>query len=457
MSDESDDPIARARKLAEAATPDRLDEIAAHDCGVSHVALAALQALGDVLRALDEARCPSITRADARELLEMSDTTTSEACYERVRAALREYAGGDFECHQPNPLDVAKRQAAIECAAKHEFRERAETSERSDLINRESARLLGRLVNERTTERDALRVELAESKRLRDEALTTFRAREDAIEKAEKRALTAEMERASLLAENARLREERDEARKASLHPDTGAPLLAHYLSAMTTLDSLLAENARLQAEIAQHLAFRAEVNDALPRPFGMTVHGAIKALREERDARPAITREDAGAAWGAYTLRQEESNAAFHRVGDALRAHASQPKAKTKNELNAWLRDAQPEPTTILVCSEQPKGDVHAGRELLAWGETLSDETKATLLEQVDPLHPDGKCQCAGEGLCEWCVRVGICDSDITRRAATDREIVRVVRLVFGHVSDEKLLAELRDVMDVKEGEGTR
>lgn len=51
---------------------------------------------------------------------------------------------------------------------------------------------------------------LDEAKRLRDEAIRTFRAREDAIEKAEKRALTAEMERDSLLAENARLREERD-------------------------------------------------------------------------------------------------------------------------------------------------------------------------------------------------------------------------------------------------------
>lgn len=55
---------------------------------------------------------PAITRADAREILEMSETTTSEACYERVRAALRAYAGGDFECHETNPLDVAKAKLA---------------------------------------------------------------------------------------------------------------------------------------------------------------------------------------------------------------------------------------------------------------------------------------------------------------------------------------------------------
>ncbi len=52
-------------------------------------------------------RGPAITRADARELLQMSDLSTSDACYERVRAALREYAGSDFECHRLNPLDAA--------------------------------------------------------------------------------------------------------------------------------------------------------------------------------------------------------------------------------------------------------------------------------------------------------------------------------------------------------------
>lgn len=43
-----------------------------------------------------------------------------------------------------------------------------------------------------------------------------------------------------------------------------------------------------------------------------------------ERDARPAITAEDAGTAWAAYTLRQEAADDAFHRVGDALRTHAA-------------------------------------------------------------------------------------------------------------------------------------
>jgi hypothetical protein len=69
----------------------------------------------DALRAeLDEARReagPAITRADAGELLEMSDLSTSDACYQRVRAALRAYAGGGFECCHPNPLDAATARA----------------------------------------------------------------------------------------------------------------------------------------------------------------------------------------------------------------------------------------------------------------------------------------------------------------------------------------------------------
>lgn len=88
--------------------------------------------------------------------------------------------------------------------------------------------------------------------------------------------------------------------------------------------DSLLAENARLQGEIAQHIAFRAEVNDALPRPFGVTVIGAIKALRAEVDAKPAITREDAALVKDYGDMYADKVKAWMPRaVHAALRAHA--------------------------------------------------------------------------------------------------------------------------------------
>nr|MCH9837010.1 hypothetical protein [bacterium] len=48
-----------------------------------------------------------ISRADARELIEESETSTSEECYARARSALRAYAGSGFECHVQNPLDAA--------------------------------------------------------------------------------------------------------------------------------------------------------------------------------------------------------------------------------------------------------------------------------------------------------------------------------------------------------------
>lgn len=48
--------IARGRELVANATSDRLDEIAAHGCGVADVAIASLSALEAALGALDDAR-----------------------------------------------------------------------------------------------------------------------------------------------------------------------------------------------------------------------------------------------------------------------------------------------------------------------------------------------------------------------------------------------------------------
>lgn len=47
-------------------------------------------------------------------------------------------------------------------------------------------------------------------------------------------------------------------------------------------LASLADECERLQAENARHVDFRASINEALPRPFGVTVLGAIAELRAE-------------------------------------------------------------------------------------------------------------------------------------------------------------------------------
>lgn len=89
----------------------------------------------------------------------------------------------------------------------------------------------------------------------------------------------------------------------------------------------------RLQAEIAQHLAFRAEVNDALPRPFGVTVIGAIKALRAEVEARPAITEDDIDAIregiYGDDRMSRKTLEAALAALSRV--AHASQPKGDGK------------------------------------------------------------------------------------------------------------------------------
>lgn len=87
---------------------------------------------------------------------------------------------------------------------------------------------------------------------------------------------------------------------------------------------------ARLvEGEIAQHIAFRAEVNDALPRPFGVTVIGAIKALRDELDARPAITEDDIDAIregiYGDDRMSRKTLEAALAALSRV--AHASQPK----------------------------------------------------------------------------------------------------------------------------------
>lgn len=113
----------------------------------------------------------------------------------------------------------------------------------------------------------------------------------------------------------------------------------------------------RLQAEIAQHLAFRAEVNDALPRPFGVTVIGAIKALRAEVESRPAITRENA--------KRWAFSSHPFYDRHDpirlALRAHASQPQCSSCHGTRTVM-DADHDSRVLTAddcpaCS-QPKGD---------------------------------------------------------------------------------------------------
>jgi len=54
----------------------------------------------------------------------------------------------------------------------------------------------------------------------------------------------------------------------------------------------LRAENEQLRAENARHVDFRVSINEALPRPFGVTVLGAIAELRAEnarlREAMPS-------------------------------------------------------------------------------------------------------------------------------------------------------------------------
>jgi hypothetical protein len=32
---------------------------------------------------------------------------------------------------------------------------------------------------------------------------------------------------------------------------------------------------------------------------------------------------------------------------------------------------------------------------------------------ESSDLMHPNGRCRCAGEGSCEWCVRMELLESD--------------------------------------------
>ncbi len=53
----------------------------------------------------------------------------------------------------------------------------------------------------------------------------------------------------------------------------------------------LRAENERLRIENARHVDFRVSLNEALPRPFGVTAIGAIAELRAEnarlREAMP--------------------------------------------------------------------------------------------------------------------------------------------------------------------------
>lgn len=95
------------RDAARAAASRYASEYAVEHAGRKAAELALVEAHADLAAARKD-RGPSISRADARELLEMSDTTTSEECYARVRSALCEYAGGDFECHNPNPLDASK-------------------------------------------------------------------------------------------------------------------------------------------------------------------------------------------------------------------------------------------------------------------------------------------------------------------------------------------------------------
>lgn len=164
-------------------------------------------------------------------------------------------------------------------------------------------------------ERDAL-------KRKRDAVVALFR---DAARK-----------RDAMISRAEKAERDRDALRR---HFDTASP--EHNLPALLDLyferaeaaekerDSLLVENARLQGEIAQHIAFRAEVNDALPRPFGVTVIGAIKALRDELDARPAITEDDIDAIregiYGDDRMSRKTLEAALAALSRV--AHASQPK----------------------------------------------------------------------------------------------------------------------------------
>ena len=148
-----------------------------------------------------------------------------------------------------------------------------------------------------------------------------------------------EEKRDSLLAENARLRAEASSARRDAETADESWSEAQRERDSARDLAVHRGEQIqRLQGEIAQHLAFRAEVNDALPRPFGVTVIGAIKALREERDARPTITREDAAAfVRGAFVKfrdqvhRDSDDGRAVVAIEEALRAHASQPKGDAR------------------------------------------------------------------------------------------------------------------------------
>lgn len=202
-------------------------------------------------------------------------------------------------------LGEAKRlrdEARYRCMKMHRRTQHAE----SELAKARRAIGDGALVMERmsknaSTHADELarmRGERDEAKRLRDEALVSFRAREDELERAQKAEVALRERVAEVERELDVYAERRDEIATilGSVHADTGEWL--DHGSDVGAAEELAKAETELRAE--------------------------LDAVKRERDARPRISASDAArCAWNVCGNEPEDADAA-ERIEDALVEHAS-------------------------------------------------------------------------------------------------------------------------------------
>lgn len=139
-------------------------------------------------------------------------------------------------------------------------------------------------------------------------------------------------------------------------------------------------------------------------------VHAIQSKLRDLRSAQPAPAREPKDSASPEGSTRKDEQCNAYPEVstGKSVRESGGADARLNSGEAGATSATVEAKPSDQgSVSATLGKDHGYIGPDGAKWtvrGGSLEDFKRAAAAQKPDPLHPDGRCDCGGEGRCEWC-----------------------------------------------------